>query len=75
MLGRADDGLINSVVVVCIADKAGKEDEADTIFNFANKAYDAGIQERIIIAPFDFLLRIKTVSPQNGILKFSMSNK
>jgi general secretion pathway protein E len=55
MIGRSDDGLINSVVAVCVGDKQGKETIADTIFNFANKAYDVGIQERILIAPFEFL--------------------
>ncbi len=62
ILGRADDGLINSVIAVCVADKQGREGEAEIIFNFANKAYDVGIQERIIIAPFDLLSESKSLA-------------
>ncbi len=53
ILARFDDGFLNSVVVICIADKKGKDAEAETLFNFSNKAFDVGIQERIIAAPFD----------------------
>ena len=62
MIARSDDGLINSVIAVCVGNKQGKEAEADTIFNFANKAYDVGIQERILVAPFDFLAESKQLS-------------
>jgi general secretion pathway protein E len=81
MLARADDGFINSVVVISVADKEGKEGEADTIFNFANKAYDVGIQERIIIAPFDLSLESKQLDQKFHIKTFnvkqleSMSNQ
>ncbi len=72
MIGRADDGFINSVVAVCIADKEGKDSEADTIFSFANKAYDAGIQERIIISPFDFLSESKLLAQKWHIKVFDV---
>ncbi|MBN1366559.1 MAG: type II/IV secretion system protein [Dehalococcoidales bacterium] len=70
IIGRLDDGLINSVVAVCIGDKQGKESEANTIFNFANKAYDVGIQERILIAPFDFLAESKQLAQKWRIKVF-----
>jgi len=49
VLARVDDGLMNSTIAICLANRGYKETVGDVIFNFVNKAYDAGIQERIVI--------------------------
>ncbi len=59
---RFDDGLIDTTVAVNVGDRQGKEAEADIIFTFANKAYDVGIQERVLIAPFEFLPESKQLA-------------
>ena len=53
MLGRSDDGIAKSTIAVKIAVNYS-DSEADIIFNFANKAYDAGILERLLVASPDF---------------------
>ncbi len=50
MLAQKDDGFINYTMAICIAVGGDRETEVNTIFNFANKAYDTGIHDRIIIA-------------------------
>jgi general secretion pathway protein E len=47
-IARLDDGLISSMIAVCIADRE-KNNISDILFNFANKAFDAGIQERLVL--------------------------
>jgi len=50
MLGRRDDGLTSYTVAVSIAAGGDREAEAGIIFSFANKAYDCGILDRMLIA-------------------------
>jgi general secretion pathway protein E len=50
ILAQRDDGFTSHTVAVCIAAGGDREMEVDTIFSFANKAYDAGIHDRILIA-------------------------
>ena len=50
LLAQRDDGFINRKIVICIAHGGDEETEANTVFNFANKAYDVGIIERMLIA-------------------------
>ena len=50
MLAQMDDGFSSYTIAVCITYGGDMEAEADTIFNFANKAYDCGIIDRVIIA-------------------------
>jgi general secretion pathway protein E len=54
LVAKADDGLINTTVAIRITSSEAKETEADIIFNFANKAYDAGLNDRVIIAVSGF---------------------
>jgi len=49
MLAQRDEGFTNHNLVVCIATGGDKEAEVGTIFKFANKAYDTGIQDRVLI--------------------------
>jgi len=50
MLAQRDDGFISYTMAICIAAGGDKEAEVQTIFNFANKAYDTGITDRVLIA-------------------------
>jgi general secretion pathway protein E len=50
MLAQRDDGFISYTMAICIAVGGDKEAEVQTIFNFANKAYDTGITDRVLIA-------------------------
>jgi len=50
MLAQKDDGFTDYTIAINIAAGGDKESEVDTIFNFANKAYDCGIIDRLIIA-------------------------
>jgi general secretion pathway protein E len=52
MLAQKDDGFITSTIAVCIvpAGDGSREVEMNTIFSFANKAYDTSIRTRILVA-------------------------
>ena len=50
MLGQRDDGLTNYNIAIGIAAGGDRDIEVGTIFSFANKAYDCGILDRILIA-------------------------
>jgi general secretion pathway protein E len=54
LLARVEDGIINSSLVFRFVDSDVKEKQSHTIFNFANKAYDVGIPERIMVTIPDF---------------------
>ena len=49
-LAQRDDGFAVHTIAICITHGGDEEAEASTIFNFANKAYDVGIKERVLIA-------------------------
>jgi len=50
MLVHKDNGITSQVIAICIVIGGDKESEASTIFSFANKAYDVGIKDRVLIA-------------------------
>lgn len=50
MLAQKDDGFTTYRIAICIIDGGDRETEVATIFGFANKAYDTGIQSRALIA-------------------------
>jgi len=50
MLAQKDDGFTNYTTAINITAGGDKETEMSTIFNFANKAYDCGIIDRLLIA-------------------------
>ena len=50
MLARREDGFTCYTIAIGIASGGDREVEVDTIFSFANKAYDCGILDRILIA-------------------------
>ena len=49
MLAQRDDGITSYTIAICIAAGGNRETEMGTIFSFANKAYDTGILDRILI--------------------------
>jgi len=50
ILARRDDGFTSYTIAIGIAAGGDSEIEMGTIFSFANKAYDCGILDRILIA-------------------------
>ncbi|MEA1872654.1 MAG: GspE/PulE family protein [Chloroflexota bacterium] len=50
MLARRDDGFTSHNTAIGIAAGGDREAEAGIIFSFANKAYDCGILDRILVA-------------------------
>jgi general secretion pathway protein E len=50
MVARRDDGLTSYTVAIGIATAGDRETQAGTIFTLANKAYDCGILDRILVA-------------------------
>ncbi len=49
ILAQRDDGFTSYTIAFCIAAGGDIETEANTIFSFANKAYDTSIQDRVLI--------------------------
>jgi len=50
LLAQRDDGFISYNMAICITTGTDSGAEVQTIFNFANKAYDVGINDRMLIA-------------------------
>ena len=50
MLAQMDDGFNSYTIAICLIYGGDRAAEVETIFHFANKAYDCGIIDRIIIA-------------------------
>ena len=50
MLAQIDDGLTRYTIAVCITCGGDSKTEVETIFHFANKAYDCGILDRVLVA-------------------------
>ena len=67
MLAEKDDGFSPNVVCICIATGGNREAEANTIFNFANKAFDTGINNRLLIAIPDFSDKSKQLASKQRI--------
>ncbi len=54
MLAQKEDGLTGHTVAIGIATATAGEAQAATVFDLANKAYDCGILDRILIAVSEF---------------------
>jgi general secretion pathway protein E len=67
MLAQRDDGFISYTMAICIAVGGDKEAEVQTIFNFANKAYDTGITDRVLIAVPDISPEAKQLAGKQRI--------
>ncbi len=49
LLAQRDDGIISHTIAICITTSGDSELEMNTIFSFANKAYDTGIHDRVLV--------------------------
>ncbi len=49
LLAQKDDGFATHNIAVCFVSGGEPDVEVDTVFSFANKAYDTGISTRIVI--------------------------
>jgi general secretion pathway protein E len=67
LLGRRDDGITNHTVAVSLAAGGDREAEAGIIFSFANKAYDCGILDRMLIAIPDLSPEAKQLAQKQRI--------
>jgi general secretion pathway protein E len=67
MLAEKDDGFTSHTVAICIAQGGNKEQEASTIFSFANKAYDTGINNRLLVAVSEFSDKSKQLAGKQRI--------
>ena len=50
LLAQMDDGFNSYLLAVCIALGGDEKAEIETIYNFANKSYDCGIVDRVLMA-------------------------
>jgi len=50
MLAQKDDGFTTYTIAICFAAGGDRQAEVNTIFSFANKAYDTGILTRVLVA-------------------------
>jgi len=50
MLAQIDDGFTSYTMAVSITDAGDSKTELETIFQFANKAYDCGILDRVLLS-------------------------
>jgi general secretion pathway protein E len=67
MLARRDDGLTSYNVAIGIAAGGDREIEVGTIFSLANKAYDCGILDRILVAVPDLNQQMKQLAGKQRI--------
>ena len=67
ILGQKDDGITSYTVAVSLAEGGDKEAEAGIIFSFANKAYDCGILDRMLIAIPDLSQEAKQLAHKQRI--------
>ncbi|MCJ7792064.1 MAG: restriction endonuclease, partial [Dehalococcoidia bacterium] len=67
MLGQRDDGFTSYTIAIGIAAGGDREIEVGTIFSLANKAYDCGILDRILIAIPDLSEEAKQLARKQRI--------
>jgi general secretion pathway protein E len=67
MLARRDDGFTSYIAAIGLATGGDRETEAGTIFSLANKAYDCGILDRILIAIPDLSQEAKQLALKQRI--------
>jgi general secretion pathway protein E len=67
MLAQMDDGFNSYTMAVCITSGGDSEKEAETVFQFANKAYDCGIVDRVLIAAPELNQDIKQLARKQRI--------
>ncbi len=68
VLAQMDDGITKRVIAICLfVSGTGEGSEASAVFNFANKAYDVGIKDRVLIAVPKVSLETKELAEKQRI--------
>jgi len=67
MLAEADEYLIRNTIVISFALNGQKDLIGSSIFNFSNQAYDAGINQRILVIDDDIDKKVKELARQKRI--------
>jgi general secretion pathway protein E len=67
MLAQRDDGFTSHTIAIDIAAGADREKEVGTIFSLANKAYDCGILDRILVTTPDLSQEMKQLAGKQRI--------
>jgi general secretion pathway protein E len=67
MVARRDDGFTSYGVAIAIASAGDREKEAAAIFTLANKAYDCGILDRILVADPELSQEAKQLASKQRI--------
>jgi general secretion pathway protein E len=73
MLAEADEFLIRNTIVISFALNERKEMPGNIIFNFSNQAYDAGINQRILIVDEELDQKVKALALQKRIRVIDIS--
>jgi general secretion pathway protein E len=72
MLAQKDDGFTTYNIAICVTAGGNREEEVAAIFSFANKAYDTGIQSRVIIANPELSQEAKQLAQKQRIKVINM---
>ncbi|NQT32013.1 MAG: type II/IV secretion system protein [Deltaproteobacteria bacterium] len=72
MLAQKDDGFTTYNIAICVTAGGDREEEVTAIFSFANKAYDTGIQGRVIIANPELSQEAKQLAQKQRIKVINM---
>ncbi len=67
LLAQKDDGFSSHTIAICIAAGGNREEEASAIFSFANKAFDTGLNNRLLIAVPEFTDKSKQLAAKQRI--------
>ena len=67
MLAEADDFLIHNKIVISFALNSGKDLLGSLIFNFSKQAYDAGINQRILVSDEEIDKKVKELARQKRV--------
>ena len=72
MMAQKDDGFTTYNIAICVTAGGEREEEVAAIFSFANKAYDTGIQGRVIIANPELSQEAKKLAQKQRIKVINM---
>jgi hypothetical protein len=73
MLAEADEYLVHNIIAIGFALNGQKNAIGNIIFEFSNKAYDAGINQRILVVDEEIDNKIKALARQKRIKIFDIA--
>ncbi|MGB8827954.1 MAG: GspE/PulE family protein [Dehalococcoidales bacterium] len=73
MLAEADEYLVHNIIAIAFALNGQKSGIGNIIFDFSNKAYDAGINQRILVVDEETDNKIKALARQKRIKIFDIA--